>query len=106
MKGCLSLTVRRARCAAADAGRKPLARRSEGSGGTRRSLVAEGFDAGLVVGPAGLDLDPDFQEHLGVEQLFQLLAGFGADALEALAPWPITMALWPSRSTTMVAARA
>ena len=47
----------------------------------------------LVVGPAGAHLDPELEEHLGVEQLLELLARLGADALQALAacrrsPWP------------------
>ena len=44
-----------------------------------------GGHGALVIGPAALDLDPHLKEDLGVEQLFHLEAGFGADPLEALA---------------------
>ena len=39
----------------------------------------------LVGGPAGADLDEQFEEDLAVHQLLELLTGFGADALQALA---------------------
>src|SRR5881394_4317286 len=39
----------------------------------------------LVIGPATLNLDPQVEHDLGVEQQLHVLARFGADTLDALA---------------------
>src|SRR5690606_9360133 len=60
---------------------RPAQRRSVGAA----SLITERAYTGLVVRPARAYLDPQLQKHLGVPQLFQLLARLGTDALELLA---------------------
>src|SRR5450830_603949 len=46
-------------------------------------LVAVGAQAGFVVGPAGFDLDPDFQVDGAAEQFFHVEAGLGGNLFQA-----------------------
>src|SRR5690606_15248268 len=54
-------------------------------GDSRRLFVAEALEGALVVGPAALHLDPDLEIHRAVEELLELHARLGRDALELLA---------------------
>src|SRR5690606_21842222 len=61
-------------------GQRPAQRRSVGA-----SLIPEGANAGIVVGPARADLHPQFKEDLAAPEFFELHPRLGTDALEFFA---------------------
>ena len=56
-----------------------------------------------VLAPALADLHEEAQEHLGAQEVLDLLAGLGADGLSMDPPLPMRMPFWLSRSTRMAA---
>src|ERR1700712_3705001 len=53
--------------------------------GRLQVAVAQRTQGAFVVGPTALDLDPEVEHDLGIEQHFHVTARIGADALDALA---------------------
>src|SRR5690606_21662647 len=76
----IRLVLRNGRRCSNQAGSRPLA-----PSGLPRVVIAQGTQGAIVIGPAGLDLHPQIEHDAALDQVFDIAAGLGADALDALA---------------------